>query len=340
MKKRIALIYGGEGRERKISVESAKSILRFIDRDTYEPIPVYVSEGGEWFFSYDGEIGRNPTFPIMKNGVSGLFTENGILKIDAAIPALHGDFGEDGKIQGALDAAHINYIGCGACAGALTSDKILTKAIADSLEIPTARWTWGYGEDGATYALSEAIRKFGFPMFIKPSGLGSSIGACRVNTEEEFYRAYSEAASYDKRVVIEELVKIKEEAECAYLNFGSPRFAATGRVKNDGSFYSYEAKYCDSSTAKTLHGVRDPQKEAEILNAAERLVGIIGIRHLARIDFFIDTNDRLLFNEINTFPGMTEHSLYPLLCEDMGLQPGEFINLLLSSAIKNDRRFR
>ena len=329
MKKRIALIYGGEGRERKISVESAKSIFRFIDREIYEPISVHISERGEWFLLYGGtEI---PTFPIMKNGVSGLYTENGILKIDAAIPILHGDFGEDGRIQGALDTAHIAYVGCGVCAGALTSDKILTKAVADSLGIPTARWVAGYGEAAGDSALREALKKFGFPMFIKPSGLGSSIGARRVDTEEEFFSAYAQAACFDGRVLIEELVSIKEEAECAYLNFGTPMICATGRVRCGGEFYSYEAKYCGESVAETSHGVCEPTAESKMLDASKRLAEIIGIRHLARIDFFIDTENRLLFNEINAFPGMTERSLYPLLCEDMGLERGEFINRLLSS---------
>lgn len=331
MKKRIALIYGGEGRERKISIESAKGILRFIDREIYEPIPVIISERGEWFFTSDGENAGLPTFPIIKNGLSGLNTENGILKIDAAIPVLHGDFGEDGKIQGALDAAHIRYVGCGVCAGALTSDKILTKTVADSLGIPTARWTYGIGEDGAEAALCKALKKFAFPMFVKPSGLGSSIGARRVDSEEEFLSAYAEAVRLDQRVLIEELVNVKEETECAYLDFGTPIFSATGRVKNNGEFYSYEAKYCGTSSAKAFHGVRDSVREAKIIDAAKRLVEIMGIRHLARIDFFIDTEDRVLFNEINAFPGMTKRSLFPLLCEDMGLRPGEFINRLLAS---------
>ncbi len=329
MKKRIALIYGGEGRERKISVESAKSIFRFIDREIYEPIPVHISERGEWFLLSDGE--EIPTFPIMKNGASGLYTENGVLKIDAAIPILHGDFGEDGKIQGALDTAHIAYVGCGVCAGALTSDKILTKTVADRLGIPTARWVAGYGESGRDSALREALEKFGFPMFVKPSGLGSSIGAQRVDTAEEFISAYREAARFDGRVLIEELVSIKEEAECAYLDFGTPMICATGRVKCGGEFYSYEAKYCGESVAEISHGACDPTSESKMLDTAKRLAEIIGIRHLARIDFFIDTENRLLFNEINSFPGMTERSLYPLLCEDMGLKPGEFINRLLSS---------
>ena len=337
MRKRIALIYGGEGRERKISIESAKSILLFINREIYEPIPVHISECGEWFLLSNGD--EIPTFPIMKNGISGLYTENGILKIDAAIPALHGDFGEDGKIQGALDTAHIAYVGCGVCAGALTSDKILTKTVADSLGIPTARWVAGYGIPGRDAAMCEASEKFGFPMFIKPSGLGSSIGARRVDNAQEFIAAYEEAASFDGRVLIEELIGIKEEAECAYLDFGTPMLCATGRVKCGGDFYSYEAKYCKASSVETAHGVCDPNAESKMLGAAKRLAEIIGIRHLARIDFFIDTNGRLLFIEINSFLGMTERSLYPLLCEDMGLKPGEFINRLLSCVTDNDRHF-
>ena len=331
MKKSVALIFGGEGAEAEISVRSAANLYSYIDKSMYRVLPIFITREGEWHLTdsiTDTEHGYSCVYPVRLNGRSGLLRGDEIITIDAAIPLLHGDFGEDGRIQGALDAAHIRYVGCGVAAGAACADKILTKIIADGLGIPTAEWTWSDGDADSARAAAEA--RLGYPMFIKPATLGSSIGAAAVTCPDEFTAAYNTAASYG-RVLIERLIPVEYEVECAVLQHGGELLINPGgTVETDGAFYGFEAKYNGVNSPKTSHGVEESPIRHKIAKMARRLAEAIGIRHMARIDFFVARGGEIYFNEINTIPGMTATSLYPSLTEEMGLSRGEFINLLLA----------
>ena len=331
MKKRVALIYGGEGAEREISILSAKALLDLIDKEKYEPIEVYISESGEWYIRDGNE--NVPTFPILMNGRSGFILRGDILEISAAIPALHGNRGEDGIIQGALEAAHVPFVGEGCAQGAITSDKIYAKAIAEHLGIPTADWIFADGDkDGAR---ERAEEKLGYPLFIKPAELGSSIGAHKVERPEDFDGAYADATAHGGRALIEKLVDIDCEIECAYFNDGIARYSATGSVITQGAFYDFASKYGERSNAKTAAGDRKhPEKRRKIEKYARALAEFLNLKQIARLDFFLSTGGEIYFNEINTFPGMTAASLYPRLTEDMGLRRGEFINRLLDEVAR------
>ena len=331
MKFSVALIYGGEGAEHDISVVSAKNLGSFIDTERFSLIRIYISRDGSWFIK-DGE-NEAPTFPVRLDGESGFLCEGKIIPTDIAIISLHGDMGEDGVIAGALSTAHIPFIGCKTAASSAAADKIITKMIAEAIGIPTAKWTFSNGED------SDKIRKraealFGYPMFIKPSTLGSSIGISRVCSAKEFDAAYRKALSYGKRVLIEEAVPVKVELECAFLGARGKSHFAVGEILSGGKFYDFSEKYGESSSTKTTLGELLPShlrdKTAEY---AARLREAIFAEGLARFDFFLTDGGEILFNEINTFPGMTPTSLFPLLTEKMGLLRGEFINLLLSEAL-------
>ena len=211
MKRSVALIFGGEGCERDISIRSAKGIYEMIDRERFSVLPVYISESGDWYAQREmpeGEIPQDiPTFPVRIAGRSGFLVKGHVGTVSVALPILHGEYGEDGVIQGALEAAHIPYIGCGVISGALTSDKAYAKAVAESLGIPTARWICSDGRTAETLkALAERV--IGYPMFIKPARRGSSIGAARVDRAEDFYTAYADAAIHG-RVIIEECINVK-----------------------------------------------------------------------------------------------------------------------------------
>lgn len=331
MKKNIALIFGGEGAEAKISVRSAANLYGYIDNSTYRVMPIFIAPSGEWYLtnivSAEHENCKS-VYPVRYKEGSGLLCDGEIITIDAAIPVLHGDFGEDGKIQGALDAAHIEYIGCGVTASAACADKILTKAIADGLGIPTAEWLWHDGDTDE--ARHEAEARIGYPMFIKPAMLGSSIGAGRATCAEEFCAAYNAARQYG-RVLIERLIHVEYEAECAVLKCGGKFLVnPSGRIATDGAFYDFNAKYEGKNSPKTSHGCADSAICDRLADMARRLCNTLGIRHMARVDFFVTREGDIYFNEINTIPGMTATSLYPSLTEGMGLSRGEFINRLLS----------
>jgi D-alanine-D-alanine ligase len=322
MKKTVALVYGGEGREREISCLSAENLLCLIDENLYSVIRVEIDSRGCWYIREEGET--VPTFPIMLDGVSGFFSRGEIIPVDCAIPCLHGDFGEDGIVQGLFSAAHIKYIGQDVYASALTSDKAYTKAIADRLGIKTARWI-ATGERDSRRARRLAEGHLAYPMFLKPTRLGSSIGARAVLSAEEFGSAYREAREFST-VLIEERIDVKCEIECALFDDGVRKLNPRGRIFSEGRTYDFYEKYSKESTTST--GIaEDTALENKIVEASHRLADFIGLRDLSRIDFFLCSDGEIYFNEINTFPGMTKTSLYPRLAEEMGIS---FINKLIS----------
>ncbi len=342
MKKRIALIFGGEGFEREISIRSARCLSTLIDKNIYSVIYVEITASGDWFvcrsrghFSTLSSAGIyfEPTFPVRIKGKSGFISQSGIIPVYAAIPCLHGDFGEDGVIQGLLSAAHIRYIGQDVYASSMTSDKSYSKLVSCALGIPTADWILSVN-DIPDEAKKNAEEKIGYPMFIKPTRLGSSYGAHPVYSAEEFVPFFEEAALLGNgRVLIERHVDKLLEVECAYLGVGSERFCPKGIIASEGDFYDYASKYDGKGLFPPPHTDSPLSKECEelIISYSKKLVDFIGIKQLARIDYFVDKNESIYFNEINVFPGMTETSLYPRLTEKMGLKKGEFINLLIST---------
>lgn len=341
MKKTVALIYGGEGRERDVSVRSAERVWTMIDKARFDVLPVYISTVGSWYlcgrepFGKMPTAGARPTYPVLLHGKSGLLAGDKILPVDIALPVLHGDFGEDGIIQGALEAAHIPYVGCGVAASAVCADKAHAKAVAERLGIPTAKWVCERGGDAESRrrARVRATESFGYPMFVKPAGLGSSIGASPVLTDGDFDRAFIGAARFGTGVLIEERVPVLYECECAMLELsGVRRYLAGGIIYTGGAFYGYREKYEGENPPKTSHGCTLTPLRERIEEYAARLGDALGLRHISRLDFLVGEGGEIYFNEINTIPGMTATSLYPSLTEDMGFEEGEFINLLLAGA--------
>lgn len=333
LKKTIALIYGGEGCEHEISVKSARNLYSAIDKSAFDVIPILITDDGSWYIT-DGISSSilHPTYPVRINSVSGFLINGKTVEVDAAIPALHGDSGEDGMIQGALQAAHIRYIGCGVGASAVCCDKAFTKIIAEHLGIKTAKYIIAEPRDKEDEVILRAEGHLSYPMFLKPTCLGSSVGAARAESRSELLSALRKARALSQRVLIEECVDVLYELECGFFDScGKRMLSPSGRILTDGIFYDYGGKYLDKGSPKTAHGVSDnPKIEKEAADSANRLATVIGLTHLARIDFFVTRGGELYFNEINTFPGMTESSLYPLLTEDMGLSKNEFINLILT----------
>lgn len=338
--KNVILIYGGEGAERDISVLSAKNVYEALKDSPYAVSPVFISREGGWYigstdpFGKMPTVGAVPTYPVRLHKSSGLLVRDGIMQTDAALPILHGNMGEDGVIQGALDAAHIPYVGCGVTPGSVAADKSLSKHIARSLGIPTADWIV---ESGRTFrdverAKARAEKTLGYPMFIKPTSLGSSIGASAVHSKEDFDAAYLKAAGYG-RVIIEKLIECVYECECAYFGISSrEHYLAEGRISTRGNTYGYAEKYLGRVDYACLQQSNPTTKRVE---AAAKLLGdAIGIRGMARLDFFVTENEDIYFNEINTLPGMTASSLYPLLTERMGYKKGEFLTLLIEELFK------
>ncbi len=333
----IMLIFGGRGCEHDISVASAEYIYSLTDKRLYGILPIYISREGEWLMS-----GKTcESLSAMCFDIPATLTYRGklaagdtLFDIDAAIPVLHGDFGEDGTVQGALENVRIPYVGCDSITGALCSDKVYTKCVARELSIDTARHTVSRSGESAS-EFSERAEGLGYPIFIKPARLGSSFGASVARNKDELLASVQNAYNFSERVLAEEYIDISAELECAYFSAGGKRiFSDVGGIIPHGGFYDYESKYrrFDMATVTDRAHIDECLGRA-VVEYSEALADAIGIRQLSRFDFLLSKDGRLVFNEINTFPGFTESSLYPRLMAGAGVSPYELINTLICEVL-------
>jgi len=344
-KRRIALIFGGRGLERSVSVSGAEHLIKVIDRELFIPLLIFIDESGIWrldkakrdvsSFAAEAERLSETVFAYRDEGFSGLLTSQGEkIKIDCAIPLLHGDFGEDGTVQGTLETAGIPYVGCDTVSSAVCYDKIYTKALAESLKIPTAKWYAAINEEPNTARINVEMR-LSYPMFIKPARLGSSFGASCVSSPDEFDAAYRTASDLGKkRVLIEERVDVERELECAFISIGDTDvFTPPGEISYTTPFYDYNTKYFSSFAAVKAESEYGKEYRDAVIEYSRRLRDLTGIKGISRFDFFLSTDKRLLFNEINTFPGFTEASLYPKMLEVAGIPLKDALSGLILAAL-------
>lgn len=336
MNKTVALIYGGAGREHDVSVDGYAYVKSLLDKRAYTVFSVYIDRDGTW---------RVPEIPdasiiFLKKTPHGgyLCCDNLDIKIDVAIPLLHGDAGESGEVQGLLECAGIKYIGADVVTGAVCIDKHYTKCVTERLGIPTAKWLSFSEKCDTDKALRLCEEKIGFPMFIKPRRLGSSIGACAANRPEEFEQAFTLAMDVGtNKVIVEELITDKRELECAfYQACGMTIITHPSEILLHG-FYGYNEKYSGDTPTSVFANI-DDYLAKRIREYSELIAAELKLRHLARIDFFIKGND-ILFNEVNTFPGFTPTSMYPRMLEKAGIKPEDALYNFIEDATSDSRSF-
>ncbi len=335
MKVKVSVIFGGCGAEHDISVLSAQNFIKNIDTAACEILPVYITKEGRWLlvdkdFLYSGNINAHcvETFPVYIGGVSGFLCGAGVIGTDFALPLLHGDFGEDGVVQGALVNAKIRLIGPSLIGGAIASDKVLTKDIATALGIPTLPYVpVQYGESDTDKRIRDTV---GYPCIIKPSGLGSSHGISVCLQCADLPGALEYANSASGRIIVEEYLLNKRELECAYLNLGQGEVISFGEVMCDAALYDYYEKY-KSDSAKTEINVNiDLQISDKIKKYTRLLAKELGLV-MCRCDYFV-RDGKVYLNEINTTPGFTKKSLYPLLLNKEGITLTKMLTSLIEVA--------
>ncbi len=327
-KKEIALLYGGMGAEHDISLLGAEYIKKVIDKKRFRLHPIFIDKSGEWYYGGDREK------PVSVSlAPRGLAVRGEMLKIDAAIPVLHGDFGEDGRVEGLLDCVGIPYIGCGVCAGAVGSDKYLAKCVAKSLEIPVARDILLVRGEDVSFAQLRAETEIGYPMIVKPTNLGSSFGVEKIVSPQDFRSAVSRAFSHSDRVIIEEYIEDVREIECAYFSAGGEVILPPpGEVRVRGVYDSHE-KYSEESHAVCIVRAKLDPDMVELVREYTTLLAVaLGVSGLSRFDFFYSAGT-LIFNEVNTFPGFTEASLYAAMMDGAGVSPRELFSRLISGVL-------
>lgn len=351
-RKTILVLFGGESSEHEISRLSAVSVLRSIDRGDYDVVTAGIRKDGSWFLteaglsaiadgSWEKDKSNAPLSLSLDRENPGFrcVTEEGekTLAVDAVLPVLHGKYGEDGTVQGMLRTAGIPFVGSDTKTSAACMDKGLAKALVEQAEAANMAKCcilYRIGCDPAEAA--EGVEEFfrgEYPLFVKPAASGSSVGISKVRTREELIAGIGVAFAEDSKILVEEAI-IGRELEVAVLGNDSPRVTAAGEIISANEFYDYEAKYQDrGSRTETAQGL-SPDKQEEIRETAIRIYRIMECRGLARVDFFLQEDGKLVFNEINTMPGFTEISMYPQLWQTEGMSCGELVGHLIRLALE------
>ena len=346
-KKRVAIICGGRSSEHSISCISAKGVLEAIDRNLFEPILIGITLRGKWValkIAADFGVGSDglpiipDTAPGINADVHGLKNAEGApLAIDLAFPLIHGAYGEDGTIQGFFEMADIPYVGSGVLASSVAMDKTFAKPIYADFGLAVADGITVHQRDWIAHRELEIakIRALGLPVFVKPARSGSSRGTTKVKSDSEIAPAIEEAHRHDPRAMVEVAIKGRE-IECAVLEInGKAHASVLGeiRVHEPHEFYDFEAKYLDGSTTFDVPANVTPEIARAISDAAVTAFEALGCEGLARVDFFLTEENQIIINELNTMPGFTSMSVFPMLWKATGKSYSEIITQLCESAL-------
>lgn len=349
--KNILILFGGKSSEYEVSLQSAYSVIMNIPKDKYSVTLMGITKDGKWLL-YDGDTEKIPSNEWLsdnctKASVSTDFGDSSIIvyrengnekiKVDACFPVLHGKNGEDGTVQGLLELAGIPYVGCNTLASAMCMDKGVTNMTADYAEIPQAKWLSILNDDyydNKDAFVDACIKKLGLPVFIKPANAGSSVGISKAKNREDIYTAMDIAFKEDSKVVAEENIDGRE-VECAVLGNSKPVASVIGEIKPESEFYDYEAKYINGTSKLCIPAEISTEKSDEIRDLAVKAYKAMGCTGLSRVDFFIRNSDnKVLFNEINTLPGFTSISMYSKLFEASGIPYSELVDRLINLALE------
>lgn len=344
-REKVAVIFGGQSSEHEVSCISAQTIINNIDRDMYDVMLIGITKEGKWLLVDSVEdissgkwTNSNKSAVILPDSSlhGALIMEDNTYKIehiDVAFPVLHGLYGEDGTIQGLFELSGIPYVGCGVLASSTGMDKLSTKKVVNPLGIRQAKYVPVFHDNNYSFetCADEVEKRLGYPVFVKPSNAGSSKGVSKATDREELKAAIDEAANHDKRILVEEMINGRE-VECAVLgSAGNVKATGVGEILAAAEFYDYDAKY-NNEESKTVvdpelpEGVRETIREA----AMDIFTALDGFG-LSRVDFFVENEtDEVVFNEINTLPGFTEISMYPMLWEAYGMDKKTLVNRLIS----------
>ena len=349
MKKiRIGVIFGGRSGEHEVSLVSASSVMQALDPSVYDVVPIGITKDGRWLTGPDvhahlaGTAGRpSPCMLAPEPGRGLLVQENGQWTdspLDIIFPVLHGTYGEDGTIQGVFEMADLPYVGSGVLASAAGMDKVLQKRLHAAEGLPIVEYTWFRSEEfdaDRGEILDDIERTLGYPVFVKPPNLGSSVGISKARTRDELERAIELARAYDRTVLVERGVPEAREIEVAVLGNGEAIASVPGEVIPSNEFYDYNAKYVDGASATIIPASLDDATAEHVRVLAIAAFHATGCEGLARVDFLLSkTTGDLYLNEVNTMPGFTSISMYPKLFEASGIAYPALLDRLVQLAFE------
>ncbi len=353
---RVGLVFGGRSGEHEVSLASARSVMANLDPNKYEVVPIGITKDGTWL------LGDEPTH-MLQSGTQQTPTEehttavtltgdptlrrliplqgnaplqdNGAL--DVILPVLHGTYGEDGTLQGLLEMANVPYVGCGVLGAALGMDKEKMKMVFSAVGLPNVEYfvcrrnEW---ERSPEVIMNVVEDSFGYPCFVKPVNLGSSVGINKAHNRVELQHAIGTAAQYDRKIIIERGINCRE-LECAVLGNDEPIVSVVGEVLSSGEFYDYNAKYIDGKSQIIIPADLPQATAEEVRRQAIQAFSALDLSGLARVDFFLEQKtNKVYINEVNTLPGFTEISMYPKLWAASGLPYSQLLERLIELAVE------
>ncbi len=361
---RVGLIFGGRSGEHEVSLASANSVMANLDKDKYEVVPIGITKSGSWLLgcepakliAAEQSVGQHPDTveaegeehitSVTLTGDPNLrrlialergeeLRDNGAL--DVIFPVMHGTYGEDGALQGLLEMANVPYVGCGVLGSALGMDKEKMKMVFQSAGLPIVdylvfrRNQWERAPEGVLEAIEARL---GYPCFVKPVNLGSSVGVNKAHERGELIHAINVAAEYDRKVIIERGISCRE-LEISVLGNDEPIASVVGEVISSNEFYDYRAKYLDGKSQTVIPADISQETAEEVRRIALQAFLALDLSGLARVDFFLEkTSGKVYINEVNTMPGFTQISMYPKLWEASGLPYPELLDRLIELAIE------
>jgi len=363
-KMRLVVLYGGRSSEHEVSLRSGASVVRYLDSQLFEVIPVGIGKNGRWRLlpreAYDSHASSLPIedrFPEVilpprptENGVGRLLRLDEVqseIEFDAVFPVLHGPLCEDGTLQGLLELAEVPYVGCGVLASAVGMDKEVAKRLARDAGLPIVPFIALQAESierqGDDALREQVARELGFPVFVKPANMGSSVGVHKVREASALLAAIKDALRYDRKVLIERSVNAREIEVSALesARFGGvPRVSVPGEIAPSHEFYSYESKYLDENGASLMIPAQLSAEQVDAIQGLARDVFVaLQCEGLARVDLFLDKDSGSFYlNEINTLPGFTSISMYPKMWEATGLKYTDLLTELVELALLRRKR--
>jgi D-alanine-D-alanine ligase len=355
---RVGLVFGGRSGEHEVSLASATSVMANLDKEKYDVVPIGITKEGSWLLgvapprlleaeqsagheeglerstavTLTGDPSLRRLIPV--RGSEQIGTEGAL---DVVFPVLHGTYGEDGALQGLLEMANVPYVGCGVLGSALGMDKEKMKMIFSSVGLPVVealtyrRSEW---ERSPEEILDAVEQRLGYPCFVKPVNLGSSVGVNKAHTRDELAHAIRVAAEYDRKIIIERGINCRE-LECSVLGNDEPIASVVGEVVPSNEFYDYNAKYIDGKSHVIIPAAIPQATAEQVRRWAVQAFTALDLSGLSRVDFFLEKETgQVYINEVNTIPGFTQISMYPKLWEASGLSYAQLLDRLVELAIE------
>ena len=338
-KKKVAILYGGRSVEHAVSVNSARNIFEFLDKSKFEPLPIGISKSGQWFLTegVSKDIQKGKTLGLSLNAGKPTFLQEKSgekFSADILFPVLHGTDGEDGSIQGLIKAMDLPMVGTGVLGSSLSMNKIVAKRLMREAGLPVTDFVTFRYDEKDKISFTALSKKLGLPFMVKAASLGSSVGVAKVKSKKDFAAAVEEAFKYDDEMLAEQYITGRE-IECAVLGNYPPEASQPGEIviSKNYEFYTFDAKYVDPDAVRIDVPAKLPKGIAEkIRKASVKAYETLHCKDFSRIDLFLDKKGNIYINEINTIPGFTNSSMYPMMWKDRGVSFAELITRLLTLA--------